>query len=110
MTAAVELRAGAAGSVVGVDAHDNPGAGLVIRSGASSRISHSGFTKNGMSERTSAPVIVEAGARVRLEQNVFTGITPEVFRALPPDGAAAVLRDNWFPGLGIHHVPPPQPR
>jgi serine/threonine protein phosphatase PrpC len=97
MTAAVELGAGSTGSVVGVDAHDNPGAGLVIRSGASSRISHSGFTKNGMSERTSAPVIVEAGARVRLEQNVFTGAAPEIFHALPPDAAAAALQQNWFP-------------
>jgi serine/threonine protein phosphatase PrpC len=102
MNAAVELGAGAAGSVVGLDVHDNPGAGLVIRSGASARISHSGFNKNGMSERTSAPVIVEAGARVRLEQNVFTGVSPEVFRTLTPDAAAAALRENWFPGLGIH--------
>jgi serine/threonine protein phosphatase PrpC len=102
MAAAVELGAGAAGSVVGVSIHDNPGAGLVIRSGATSRISHSGFNKNGMSERTSAPVIVEAGARVRLEQNVFAGITPDVFRTLSPDAAAAALRENWFPGLGIH--------
>jgi serine/threonine protein phosphatase PrpC len=106
MTAAVELGKGAAGSVVGLDVHDNPGAGLVIRSAATSRISHSGFTKNGMSERTSAPVIVEAGARVRLEQNVFTGITPEVFRTLPADAAAAALRENWFPGLGIHVTRP----
>ena len=97
MTAAVELGAGSAGSVVGVDAHDNPGAGLVIRSGASSRISHSGFTKNGMSERISAPVIVEAGARVRLEQNVFTGAAPEIFHALPPDAAVAAAQQNWFP-------------
>ena len=108
MAAAVELGTRSAGSVVGVDVHDNPGAGLVIRSGASSRISHSGFNKNGMSERTSAPVIVEAGARVRLEQNVFTGITPDVFRTLPPDAAAAALRENWFPGLGIH-MPPGRP-
>ena len=71
--------------------------GIVIRSGAASRISHSGFTKNGMSERTSAPVIVEPGARVRLEQNVFNGTTPEVFRALPPDAADAALHQNWFP-------------
>ncbi|HET9270147.1 MAG TPA: protein phosphatase 2C domain-containing protein [Vicinamibacterales bacterium] len=102
MTAAVELRAGAAGSMVGVDAHDNPGAGLVIRSGATTRISHSGFNRNGMSERTSAPVIVEAGAAVRLERNVFTGVTPEVFGAMPLEAAAAAMRDNWFPGLGIH--------
>ena len=74
----------------------------MIRSGATSRISHSGFNKNGMSERTSAPMIVEAGARVRLEQNVFAGITPDVFRTLSPDAAAAALRENWFPGLGMH--------
>ena len=102
MSAAVELGAGSAGSVVGVDAHDNPGAGLVIRSGAASRISHSGFTKNGMSQRTSAAVVIEAGARVRLDQNVFTGVTPDVFSTLAPDAADAALRENWFPGLGIH--------
>jgi serine/threonine protein phosphatase PrpC len=100
MTAAVELGAGAAGSVVGVSVHDNPGAGLVIRSGATSRISHSGFNKNGMSERTSAAIIVQPGARVRLEQNVFAGITPDVFRTLAPDAAAAAVRHNWFPGSG----------
>jgi hypothetical protein len=106
MVAAVELGTSAAGSVVGLDVHDNPGAGLVIRSGASSRISHSGFNKNGMSERTSAAVIVQTGARVRLEQNIFTGITPDVFRTLPPDAAAAAMRQNWFPGLGIHMARP----
>ena len=78
----------------------------MIRAGATSRIYHSGFNKNGMSERTSAPVIVEAGARVRLEQNIFTGTTPEVFRMLPADAAAAVVRENWFPGLGIHAARP----
>src|SRR6185503_11480461 len=97
MSSAIELGTGATGSVVGVDAHDNPGAGLVIRSGAASRISHSGFNKNGMSERTSAAIIVEAGARVRFDQNVFNGTTPEVFQLLPPDAAAAALHHNWFP-------------
>jgi hypothetical protein len=104
--AAVELGTAAAGSVVALDVHDNPGAGLVIRSGATSRISHSGFNRNGMSERTSAPVIVQAGARVRLEQNIFTGITPEVFQALPPEAAEAAIRQNWFPGLGLHMTRP----
>ena len=104
--AAIELGTAAAGSVVGLDVHDNPGAGLVIRSGATSRISHSGFNKNGMSERTSAPVIVQAGAKVRFEQNIFTGVTPEVFQALPPDAAEAAIRQNWFPGLGIHMTRP----
>ena len=59
---ALEFGAGAEGSFIGGDVHDNPGAGLVIRSGASPRISHSGFARNGVSERVSAPVVVEAGA------------------------------------------------
>ena len=75
--------------------HDNPGAGLVIRLGAAPRISHSGFARNGVSERVSAPVVVEAGAAARLERNVFAGIAPEVFRSLGDDGDA--LRENWFP-------------
>jgi hypothetical protein len=104
--AAVELGTAAAGSLVGLDVHDNPGAGLVIRSGATSRISHSGFNKNGMSERISAPVIMQAGAKVRLEQNIFTGITPDVFKMLPRDAAEAAIRQNWFPGLGIHLARP----
>jgi serine/threonine protein phosphatase PrpC len=98
---AVEFRAGAEGSLIGGDVHDNPGAGLVIRLGASPRISHSGFDRNGVSERVSAPVVVEAGAAAQLERNVFAGIGPEAFRGLNDEGAAA-LRENWFPGLGIH--------
>jgi hypothetical protein len=92
------------GSFIGGDVHDNPGVGLVIRSGARPRISHSGFVKNGMSERVSAPVVVDAGAGARLEQNIFVGIAPDAFRALPPEARLAVTRDNWFPGA---HVPRP---
>ena len=94
---ALEFGAGAEGSFIGGDVHDNPGAGLVIRLGASPRISHSGFARNGVSERVSAPVVLEAGAAPRLERNVFAGVEPDVFRSLTTDGA--VLRENWFPGV-----------
>lgn len=106
MSAAVEFGAGAGGTFIGGDVHDNPGAGLVIRSGASPRISHSGFVRNGLSERTSTPVVVEAGAGPHLDQNVFTGILPDVFRLLTPEAQLAVTRDNWFPGA---HTPRPSP-
>jgi len=99
---AVEFGPGSEGSFIGGDVHDNPGTGLVIRSGASPRISHSGFARNGVSERVSAPVVVEAGSAARLERNVFAGVEPEVFRAF--GAAGAVLRENWFPG--IHPVWP----
>lgn len=107
-SAAVEFGAGAQGSFIGGDVHDNPGAGLVIRSGAAPRISHSGFIRNGMSERISTSVVVEAGAGPRLDQNVFAGITPDAFRALAPDARLAVTRDNWFPG--VHTPRPPASR
>ena len=99
---AVEFGAGSEGSFIGGDVHDNPGTGLVIRSGASPRISHSGFARNGVSERVSAPVVVEAGAAARLERNVFAGVEPEVFRRCRAAGAG--LRENWFPG--VHPVRP----
>jgi hypothetical protein len=103
-SAAVEFGAGSAATFIGGDVHDNPGAGLVIRSGASPRISHSGFVRNGMSERTSTPVVVEAGASPQLDQNVFVGIVPDAFRALAPDARLALTRDNWFPSA---HAPRP---
>ena len=56
-----------------------------------------------MSERVSAPVVVEAGAAAQLERNVFAGIGPEAFRGLNDEGAAA-LRENWFPT--VHPVRP----
>ena len=72
-----------------------PATGLVIRSGASPRISHSGFARNGVSERVSAPVVVEAGAAARLERNVFAGVEPEVFRALGADAARCCGRTGF---------------
>jgi len=105
MSIAVEFGMGAEGSFIGGDVHDNPGAGLVIRSGAAPRISHSGFVKNGISERIGAPVIVEAGAGARLEQNIFGGIAPDAFRSLTPDARLAVTRDNWFPGAQVPRPP-----
>lgn len=95
--AGVEFGPGSQGSFIGGDVHDNPGAGLVIRLGASPRISHSGFAKNGVSERISAPVVVDAGATAQLERNVFAGVPPDVFRALGDEGSSA-MRENWFPG------------
>jgi PPM family protein phosphatase len=104
---ALEFAAGSEGSFIGGDVHDNPGAGLVIRSGASPRISHSGFARNGVSERVSTPVIVETGANPRLEWNVFAGVDPAAFDALAADEAASATRENWFPAV---HPPRPATR
>jgi serine/threonine protein phosphatase PrpC len=110
MAAAVEFGSGAEASFVGGDVHDNVGPGVVIRSGASPRISHSGFLRNGMSEHVATPVVIEPGAQGRLDQNVFGGVGPEAFQAFPPDARQAVARDNWFPGARPPAAHPPAAR
>ena len=42
-TAAVVFDTGAAGGLLGSDVRDNPGAGVVVRSGAAPRIAHNSF-------------------------------------------------------------------
>lgn len=94
---AIDLNHMARASMVGCDIHDNPGAALAIRSGASPRIAHNVFIRNGMSERVRAALIIEEAAQAAFSGNVFHGIGPGVFAALGEAGRAAVVRDNWFP-------------
>jgi serine/threonine protein phosphatase PrpC len=96
LNVAVDLSDGAHIGLVAGDIHDNPGAGLAVRSGASPRIAHNVFIRNGMSERVPAAVIVEADARPRFSGNVFHGISPRVFMTLSEAARTALVRDNWF--------------
>jgi serine/threonine protein phosphatase PrpC len=111
--AAVELVSGAGASVTAADIHDNPGSGLVIRAGASPRIVHSQFVRNGGSERAAAaPVLIEPGARPRLSSNVFQGLTPDLLTGLSQAEREAVRHSNWFVGSegGRSALPSPQGR
>jgi serine/threonine protein phosphatase PrpC len=71
--AAVDL-GGAGTSLVGGDIHDNPGLGLVVRAGASPRIAHSAFTRNGTPEGIAPSLIVEEGAAPTFSNNWFAGV------------------------------------
>jgi serine/threonine protein phosphatase PrpC len=93
---ASDLRDMARVSVVASDVHDNPGAALAIRSGASARIAHNVFIRNGVSERVSAALIIEEHAEPRFSGNVFHGIGPNLFGALDEAARIALMRDNWF--------------
>ena len=97
LTVAIELNQMAGGGVTGSDIHDNPGAGLAIRSGASPRIAHNVFARNGLSERAQASIILEGGAEPSIVGNVFQGVTPKVFQALGDAARLSVLQENWFP-------------
>ena len=98
---AVDLSRGARASVVGSDVHDNPGAGLSVRAGATPRIAHSTFSRNGAAAQAGSSVAIEPGAEPVLYRNVFQGVTSEGI-GLPPERARGVAQDNWF-------IPSPRP-
>jgi hypothetical protein len=97
LTVAIDFDQMAGGGVTGSDIHDNPGPALAIRSGASPRIAHNVFARNGLSERAQASFIIERDAEPSIVRNVFHGVTPKVFQPLGDAGRLSVMRENWFP-------------
>jgi serine/threonine protein phosphatase PrpC len=91
-------------SVMASDVHDNPGAAFAVRSGASARITHNVFQRNGVSPYAPAPVILGENVDLTFAANVFYGITPGAFRSLSGPVRTALTRDNWFLDA---HVPRP---
>jgi serine/threonine protein phosphatase PrpC len=94
---AIDLDQMSGGGVVGSDIHDNPGPALAIRSGASPRIAHNVFARNGLSERARASLIIENDAEPSIAGNVFQGVTPKAFLSLGAAARLSVMRENWFP-------------
>ena len=97
LTVAIDFSQMAGGGVTGSDIHDNPGSALAIRSGASPRIAHNVFARNGLSERARASLIVEDAAEPSIVGNVFQGVTAKVFQSLGDAARLSVMRKNWFP-------------
>jgi hypothetical protein len=93
---AIEIGAGTGGSIIAATVHDNPGAGLTVRSGAMSRVAHSEFVRNGKSERAAGAIVIDAGARPQLAGNVFHGVLAESLTGLTANDRAAVRATNWF--------------
>jgi PPM family protein phosphatase len=82
--------------VMANDVHDNPGAALAVRSGASARITHNVFRRNGGSPHTPAPIILGEKIDLSLASNMFYDLTPAAFRTLSEPARAAIARNNWF--------------
>jgi len=76
--------------------HDNPGSALTIRGGASPRVNHNVFSRNGLSERVGSALVVERDTQPAFFGNVFQGIAADAFRILGDAAAARIARDNWF--------------
>jgi PPM family protein phosphatase len=94
--AAISFARDGAVTLVGSDIRDNPGAALTISAGATPRISHNVFSRNGTSQHTAAIFALEEGAAPLFQQNVFFGMRPEAFTTLSEVTRLALQRENWF--------------
>ena len=112
-TAAISFARDATADLVGSDIHDNPGSALAMLAGASPRITHSVFSRNGTSQNTAATFTVEMGAMPVFQQNVFVGLRPDVRAALDQATHGNLEQANWFvaPGspLPPHRAAPGSP-
>jgi hypothetical protein len=93
--AAIDIAGVSAGTILGADVHDNPGAAVRVRTGATTRIAHSSFTRNGVAGGATW-LLVEAGAAPRFSRNIFHGIGPAALVTLDESARALLARDNWF--------------
>jgi serine/threonine protein phosphatase PrpC len=92
---AVEFEGGGTSALMASDIRDNSGPALIVRDGATPRVSHNSFERNGRSDRAAAAVIVQ-GASPTFLSNVFVGMSEASFSGLSGTAAAAIKRDNWF--------------
>jgi hypothetical protein len=104
--AGVEYVGSEGGSLVAADIHDNPGAAIVVRAGASPRVAHNLFARNAGSERASGTVLVEASARPAITANTFNGVSADSVIG-PGINRALIVRDNWFVNPPLEHAAPP---
>ncbi|MEO7192749.1 MAG: protein phosphatase 2C domain-containing protein [Vicinamibacterales bacterium] len=94
--AAFDLGAGDGVVLSGSDIHGNPGAALILRAGASSRLSNNAFSSNAASERSPGMIVIEAGTSAAWSHNVFSGVTPQSLAGLDTARRAEVASNNWF--------------
>jgi serine/threonine protein phosphatase PrpC len=95
---AVDFAEGSGAGLVASEIHDNPGAAVAIGPGASPRIAHNTFGRNGLGEQGARTLIIEQGAFPRFQRNVFHGVRVEALGAMDDAMRLALMRDNWFVG------------
>src|SRR5262245_52344952 len=97
--AGVDFGKGASATLIGSAIHDNPGAAILVRTGANPRVSNNVFTRNGMSERAPGNVVIEEGGKPDFQDNVFAGLSPDSFVTLDELSRLQLKNSNWFPGV-----------
>ena len=104
---AIDIAGLSDGTIAGNDIHDNPGSALRVSPGATPRVTHNSFMRNGTAAAAALSLLVETGARPYFSRNVFHGIAPAAFATLSAAARAEVTRDNWFiEPTAVHDVVP----
>jgi hypothetical protein len=93
--AAIEFAEGASAGLMASEIHDNQGPAVTIGAGASPRIAHNTFARNGLAVPAAKALIIERGAFPRFQKNVFHGVRVDAL-ALDDATRLSLTRDNWF--------------
>ena len=104
--AAIDLGAGDV-LLLGSDVHDNPGVGLAVRAGATARIAHNAFHRNGASAEAVAGIVLERGGAPSFQQNAFDIFDAQALAFLDESSRAQLRSNNWF--LKAGSAPPDRP-
>jgi len=104
---AIDVGGGGEMTLVGSQIHDNPGSALVVRAGATPRLTQNVFQRNASSERAPAAFIIERDARPDWSRNVFQGIGPEAIAGTDETLRSSLVQENWF--LGVRPAPAGRP-
>jgi serine/threonine protein phosphatase PrpC len=106
---AIDAGKGSSVRVVAADVHDNPGAAVAVRSGATAAISHSVFARNGTASRAQRTLILDDQSAAHFSANVFVGSGANVFTGSSEE-RAAFARGNWFVDARPSQTLRPTPR
>jgi serine/threonine protein phosphatase PrpC len=98
---AISFARASVATLSGSDIHDNPGAALALEAGATPRITHNVFSRNGTSQHTPAIFAIEKSVVPIFQQNVLLGVRPDVFANLDDVTRLSVQKENWF----LHATP-----
>jgi serine/threonine protein phosphatase PrpC len=97
--AALELGRGDEIVLGGSDIHDNPGSAVLVRSGATPRLTHNVFARNAASAGSRPAFVIEGNARPVWFSNVFQDVGPESVGGIDGPARAALEQGNWFVGV-----------
>jgi serine/threonine protein phosphatase PrpC len=107
--AGIDFGEGSSATLLGSYIHDNPGAAILVRAGANTRVTNNVFTRNGMSERVPGNLVIEEGGKPVFQDNVFVGLTPDSFVTLDESARLHLKIMNWFLPVREPVRPGPEP-